>query len=347
MELLLSSNLATIKTFVQMMFDSVKDEVKSLREENTELKYSLEFSQSEIDSLKQTVQQQRTQINSLLNMSENASTVEDRVRSLEDFSRAKNLRISGLPELNGETSEQSRFSVQKLINEKLQVEGVEVKDAYRIGSSSGERSWRPIIAKLESTTQKFKCLKNGKNLKGSSIYINEDLSRATMQIRSSKLDELKRKRDEGYIAYFSGIDIVTRRKTQTSVRRTSISSNGSTPPAQSPLTVPPSALDDTDAGATGPGTSPLVNTNAMRQGPLNAGTGSGSSAVDNTSVSKQGPQRAGTVLGNTAVDNTNVSKQGPQRAGTVLGNTGVNSTTAPKQDQRAANTNATKLRPRK
>ena len=341
MELLLSSNLATIKTFVQMMFDSVKDEVKSLREENTELKYSLEFSQSEIDSLKQTVQQQRTQINSLLNMSENASTVEDRVRSLEDFSRAKNLRISGLPELNGETSEQSRFSVQKLINEKLQVEGVEVKDAYRIGSSSGERSWRPIIAKLESTTQKFKCLKNGKNLKGSSIYINEDLSRATMQIRSSKLDELKRKRDEGYIAYFSGIDIVTRRKTQTSVRRTSTSSNGSTLPAQSPLTVPPSALDDTDAGATGSGTS------AMKQAPLNAGTGSGGSAVDNTSVSKQGPQRAGTVLGNTAVDNTNVSKQGPQRAGTVLGNTGVNSTTAPKQDQRAANTNATKLRPRK
>ena len=341
MELLLSSNLATIKTFVQMMFDSVKDEVKSLREENTELKYSLEFSQSEIDSLKQTVQQQRTQIKSLLDMSENASAVEDRVRSLEDFSRAKNLRISGLPELNGETSEQSRFSVQKLINEKLQVEGVEVKDAYRIGSSTGERSWRPIIAKLESTTQKFKCLKNGKNLKGTSIYINEDLSRATMQIRSSKLDELKRKRDEGYIAYFSGIDIVTRRRIQTSVRRTSTSSNGSTPPAQSPLTVPPSALDDTDAGATGSGTS------AMKQGPLNAGTGSGSSAVDNTNVSKQGPQRAGTVLGNTAVDNTNVSKQGPQRAGTVLGNTGVNSTTAPKQDQRAANTNATKLRPRK
>ena len=196
-----------------MMFDFVKNEVKSLREENTELKYSVEFSQSEMDSLKQTVQQQRTQIKSLLDMFENASAVEDRVRPLEDFSRAKNLRISGLPEFNDETSEQSRFSVQKLINENLQVEGVEVTDAYSIGSSTGERSWRPVIAKQESTTQKFKCLKNGKNLKGSRIYIIEDLSRATMQIRSSKLDELKRKRDEGYLAYFPGIDIVNRRKT--------------------------------------------------------------------------------------------------------------------------------------
>ena len=52
-------------------------------------------------------------------MSENASAVDDRAKSLEDFSRAKNLRLSGLPELNGETSEQSMSSVQKLFNEKL------------------------------------------------------------------------------------------------------------------------------------------------------------------------------------------------------------------------------------
>ena len=33
------------------MFNSVKDEVKNLREENTDLKNSLEFSQNKIDSL--------------------------------------------------------------------------------------------------------------------------------------------------------------------------------------------------------------------------------------------------------------------------------------------------------
>ena len=100
-ELLLKSNLARIKTFAQMMFGSLKSEVKSLREEDTELKYSLEFSQGEIDSLEQTVQQKGTQIKSLLNMSENASAIEHRVSSLKDFSWAKNLLISGLPELIG------------------------------------------------------------------------------------------------------------------------------------------------------------------------------------------------------------------------------------------------------
>ena len=38
MELLMNTNLETIKNFVQIMFDSVKDEGKSLRQENTELK---------------------------------------------------------------------------------------------------------------------------------------------------------------------------------------------------------------------------------------------------------------------------------------------------------------------
>ena len=69
----------------------------------------------------------------------------------------------------------------------------------------------------------------------------------------------------------------------------------------------------------------LRNTNATKKGPLNTGTGSGSSAVNNTNGSKQGLWRAGTVLGRTGVDNTN----------------------APKQGQRAAKSNATKLRPRK
>ena len=91
------------------MFDSVKDEVMNLREDRNELKYNLEFSHSEIDSLSlmQTVRQQGAQIKFLLHMSVNASVGEVREWSFEDFSRAKNLCVSGLPVLNGETFEQS------------------------------------------------------------------------------------------------------------------------------------------------------------------------------------------------------------------------------------------------
>ena len=57
------------------------------------------------------------------------------------------------------------------------------------------------------------CLKSAPKLKGTKIFINEDLSRAALDIRRRKLDELKEKRAQGYIAYFSGINIITKAKT--------------------------------------------------------------------------------------------------------------------------------------
>ena len=57
------------------------------------------------------------------------------------------------------------------------------------------------------------CLKSAPKLKGTKIFINEDLSRATLDIRRRKLDELKEIRAQGYIAYFRGINIITKAKT--------------------------------------------------------------------------------------------------------------------------------------
>ena len=89
---------ATIKFFARWCFDSEKDEVNKLREKNTKLKYSLEFSQGEMDFLKQTVQQQGAQIKYMLDMTVIASAVRDGVRSFEDFSKTRNLRTYGLLE---------------------------------------------------------------------------------------------------------------------------------------------------------------------------------------------------------------------------------------------------------
>ena len=49
---MLGQNLWTVKAFVQMPFDNMDREVRDLREENVELKRSLEFSQTEIGELK-------------------------------------------------------------------------------------------------------------------------------------------------------------------------------------------------------------------------------------------------------------------------------------------------------
>ena len=45
--------------------------------------------------------------------------------------------------------------------------------------------------------------------KDSSVYLSEDVSKATMNFRSVKLPELKQRRSEGLIAYFSETKVIT------------------------------------------------------------------------------------------------------------------------------------------
>ena len=91
--------------------------------------------------------------------------------------------------------------------------------AFRSGKNPPESSSqnpRPIIAKLPSVTNKIACFKSSNRLKGTSIVISENISKATMDIRSKKFHIPNQKIEEGFIAYFPGTDIVTktRRNTQ-------------------------------------------------------------------------------------------------------------------------------------
>ena len=58
----------------------------------------------------------------------------------------------------------------------------------------------------------MECVRAAPRLKGTNVYINEDVSRATLNIRREKLDELREKRRKGYIAYFSGAKLVVKER---------------------------------------------------------------------------------------------------------------------------------------
>ena len=230
-KLLFEQNLSSVKTFVQIMFENVQKEMKEIRSENAELKESLHFSQDEIDSLKRKVAELQSNTRNMNEVTDMNCDLSDRVRQLEDGTKITNLRITGIPDVIAENFEQTQDKVQKLLSNKLQLNNVTVLDAYRTGKFSTTNGPRPIIAKLPSVKEKISCLKKSNLLKGSNTYLSEDVSRATMYIRKQKIDELKRKRAEGFIAYFSGINIVTKRRaentpqTGNTVRETSIFAN--------------------------------------------------------------------------------------------------------------------------
>ena len=89
-----------------------------------------------------------------------------------------------------------------------------MKEAYRVGRPGQQTTNRPrpIIAQLESKHHKVKCLKSSGKLKGTTIFISEDVSKATQDIRDSKFSELKEKRSQGLIAYFPGARLVCRQR---------------------------------------------------------------------------------------------------------------------------------------
>ena len=203
-KLMLEQNAENVKSYVQCMFDDMKKEMHSLRVENMELKRSLEFTQSEFDEFRK---------NSERGNSVKLEDLSDRMRNMEDNKRKKNLKITGLEELPNENTEQTQVKVEKLIKENLKLDHPKVISAYRAGPRQFDTTRpRPIIAKLENVEHKILCFKSSNKLKGSNVYIDEDVCKATQDIRRSKLDELKKKRSEGFIAYFSGVNIVTKKR---------------------------------------------------------------------------------------------------------------------------------------
>ena len=90
----------------------------------------------------------------------NSSTgnVGDRVRTLEDSSKAKNSRISGLDGKSNENPEETLLLVWNFIHDQLEEPNVCVEDAFRANFATANTTRREIIARLASVRDKAACL---------------------------------------------------------------------------------------------------------------------------------------------------------------------------------------------
>ena len=120
--------------------------------------------------------------------------------------------------MQNENSEQTQKKVLSLISEKLRLE-LKPVSADRIGHADGNSKPRPIIARSWNYEQRQECIKASWKLKGSNVYISEEVCKKTLQIRKSTLAELKEKRRQGYIAYFAGCNLIVKRRNNNANQR--------------------------------------------------------------------------------------------------------------------------------
>ena len=195
-------------------FDVTVTEIKKVQSDINELKASLEHTETvlgeKVAKAEKKIEKLQEQIIELWDYQVNLERLEfteRKIVDLEDRSQRNNLCIDGLSKKENETWDECEQEVQTLIKDKLGIaKNIVIERAHRIkknGNSDNPGKPRIIVCRFLNYKDKTNILKNAKKLNGKNIFINEDFSHETMELRKELWEKVKKHRDEGKIAYLS------------------------------------------------------------------------------------------------------------------------------------------------
>ncbi|XP_065645840.1 calcium-binding and coiled-coil domain-containing protein 2-like [Hydra vulgaris] len=171
-------------------FKILCERMKILENVNKNIEESLTVTQ-DIQEKKVTELEKKINIKNSLNGGENI-----KLRQLEDRLRRNNLRIDGITENENENWDDTEKKVISLFENNLSLSNINIERAHRTGKKDGNKS-RTIVVILLHYKDKVKALHAANKLKGSGMYINEDFSFETNEIRKKLVDEMKLHRKNG------------------------------------------------------------------------------------------------------------------------------------------------------
>lgn len=298
----LASQDQAYRGFVEVHMKQVDEKLRAMQSTISDLTRSLEFTQQEVEDLKQKVKQQDHEIKSRKEANEeliaNLQTskkeikeLQDRSNYQEDYNRRNNLQFLGMEERPGETWEQSAVQVTKLLTEKLELPPIELERAHRVGQRVDDRH-RPIIARFTRFSDREAVMRNVAKLKGTRIFINEDLCPASQEIRKNQLPMLKQAKSEGKIAYFRHTRLIIKDRLALNQSR----QPASEVPLRSIAADRASTCSDRgERGSTQPATTPSTPATSLAKELLGAvgGVSAGEGAVADTPQSSEAAKHGG------------------------------------------------------
>lgn len=231
-KVLLDSQERTYKTALDLVVKQMSEHINKLENKVSDLTTSLEFTQSEVDNLKTNARElnkerkeDKTTIEKLV---QKVKELEEKVIYQEDYSRRKNIRISGLEEQSNETWEQTSATVTSLLETKLQLPGVVLERAHRVGPPRDDKP-STVVARFTRYGDRDAAIRRGSRLRGTNIFLNEDMSSASLAIKNAQMPMFKQARAEGKLAFFRHTRLIIRERTEDNTRRqrqTSVSEGG-------------------------------------------------------------------------------------------------------------------------
>ena len=189
----LKNEIVNLKKLLTADIALIKEEVKTVKKDVDDLKLSVEHvdevnckKMKKIESdFKSKIEETNTSLEKKI------QEIQNKQNEIEDRARRNNIRVDGLAEEDGETWEDSKNKVSTFVKEKMGLD-IDIQRAHRVGRSDDENDRpRTIVAYLLKYTDKERLLRNGKVLKGTGVYINEDYCKETMLKRKKLRDEAK------------------------------------------------------------------------------------------------------------------------------------------------------------
>ncbi|CAG9787041.1 unnamed protein product [Diatraea saccharalis] len=140
------------------------------------------------------------------------SELKDKIRGLETQKKKNNLLFFGIKEDREKESNIIKF-MKDFINNHLSlgIQEYEIDKAHRIGHRKSN-GLRPILISFTSTWRRNIILKN-KNKFPQGVYIKEDFTKETLDIRKSLQPKLEEERNKGNIAYLRGDKLIVKKPT--------------------------------------------------------------------------------------------------------------------------------------
>ena len=212
-KLLIQNQPDAFKSTFSMLIQDVKDELRAVKKEISDLKISLQFTQAQVDDDQKKANVMETKIalhSENLNMINNhADNVESQLEYIANQSRRNNIKILGIEEDKNveKTWDDTEEVVIKALKDKLHLEeNFEIERCHRIKSASNSprhsNQPRPIVAKFCKWKDKEAILKKARALKPEGVKFFPDYAKRTLERRALQKDSLIAARAQGKVAYF-------------------------------------------------------------------------------------------------------------------------------------------------
>lgn len=190
-----------MKEMKEELLNSVVNRLELLESKIYDRDSKTESLSHEVKRLEKIVENQKNENETLRQkIEENTENMVKARNDSEQYSRSNNIRIHGLVSKNAfETADETTDIVIKMLHDTMNInlrrEDIDV--AHRMKNFN--RGSQEAIVKLQSRLTKDRILRNRKQLKGTGIFINEDLTQLNQQVLMS----VKRKMPDEVNSVFS------------------------------------------------------------------------------------------------------------------------------------------------